>query len=150
MDRHHKTSKRRYTTDEGSPNQKKLTNSTAMKGRVKSRNVREDDHDHPPREGTNIKKPTEGTFRQMMHKNGRPPDDTITENWNEGVDQSEYEKFIHHDYLSDVDTDIDFNPMPFPEPSFQDGGYTRRVVTTYAEWNMVICKFRQHRNWEED
>ena len=149
MNRDNKTFKQKDTTDVGSINQKKLTNSTAMKGRLNSTNVREDNHDHPPTEGTNIKEPTEGTSRQIMCKNSRPLDDTPMEDWSEELNQDEYEKFIHHDHLSDVDMDVDYNPMPLPGRSFQDGGYTRRIVTTFDEWERVISRFRQHRGWEE-
>ena len=62
--------------------------------------------------------------------------------------RTNYERFVHHGYLSDVNTQEDHVNVP-PIEQFQDAGCERHVVTNYDEWDEIIANFKRRRRLKE-
>ena len=76
-----------------------------MEQHPRDKNVREDNHDHPPREGRKTEDHLQETSQQLLNEEG------IIKNWDKGIDpriiKNRYELFIHED-CPDVDLDEKF------------------------------------------
>ena len=99
-----------------------------------NRNVQEDNHDHPPREGGNREDRSQEAPHRLVNE------DETMEKWEGGMNRVEssenkihrehYELFVHYDYLFQVDMEEDFVDTLIIE-QIHDGGFKRRVVTNH-------------------
>ena len=84
------------------------TSNTTMEHQPHVKNVQEDNHDHPQREGRNRGDHPQETSQQFLNE------DRTIKNWDEGLNlriiREHYELFVHHDLL-DGDTEEDFEDL---------------------------------------
>ena len=121
-----------------------------MESNSHDENVREDDHDHPPREGKKRKHHPGTTSHQLLNENGS------IMCWDEVLDprftRERYELFVHEDHFKSppgagVKEDNGWT-FPYLIP-IMDGGYDRKVVQYWSEWDEVIDEFEQKMGVEQ-
>ena len=121
-----------------------------MESNSHGENVREDDHDHPPREEKKRKYHPRTTSHQLLNEDGS------IMCWDKELDpritRERYKLFVHEDH---------FTPPPWGRRKkdhgwtfpylipIMDGGYGRKMVQYWSEWDEVIDKFEQNMGVEQ-
>ena len=140
MDNNNKQSRGRELIIPGPPHHERRTISNMMmEQHPRDKNVREDNHEHPSREGRKTEVHLQETSHQLLNEDG-----TIT-NWDEGIDpriiRDCYELFIHED-CPDVDLEEKFEDMLM---RIHGSGFKRRIITDQAEWKNIILRSKCRR-----
>ena len=111
----------------------------------RDKNVREDNHDHPSREGRKLENNLQET--SLLSEDG------TVENWDEDIDpriiRDRYELFIHKDFHENfpaMDREEEFEDTLM---KIHDGGFKRRIITDQAAWKNVILRSKRRRGWLE-
>ena len=98
---------------------------------------------------------------ERPHKDGRPveqherqhsslSDDKLMDEWDEELNNDgTSNRKTQNNRLSDVGMQEEYNPIPLPGRSFQDGGYTREMILTYDDWDRGLSKFERSRGYIE-
>ena len=104
--------------------------------------VREENYDHPPREGTKKEDHLQETSHQLLNEDG-----TIKKGG--GIDpriiRERYELFIRN-HLPDVDLEEESEDTLM---RIHDRGFKRRFITDQAEWGNIILRSKRPRRWVE-
>ena len=115
-----------------------------MESNSHGENVQEDDHDHPPREGKKRKNHPGTTSRQLLNKDGSIT--WLDEELDPRITRERYELFVHEDHFKPPrragGKEDHGRTFPYLIP-IMDGGYGRKVVHYWSEWDEVMDKFEQ-------
>ena len=116
-----------------------------MKQHPRDKNVREDNHDHPPREGGKMENSLQGISQQLLNEDG------TVKNWDKDINprviRDCHELFIREDFYqknSEQDLEEEFENTRM---KIYDGGFKRRIITDQAAWKDVILGSQCRRGW---
>ena len=119
------------------------TSYTMMEQHPRNKNLQEDNHDHPPREGREMEDRPQGILRQLLNE------DRTVKNRDEDIDpriiRDRYELFIHEDFHTsffDADPEEEFEDVLM---KIHDGGYKRRIITDQAAWKDIMLRSKRCR-----